>query len=385
MEEQQTDPVTDSEPLVTDTSEVDSSTLTLRQKLNIFAVNVTILGYFIPLYAYFVALEQDVNNRIASSYNVSERNREACLQGNITNDTRIHNHIEAEASYWMVLINGTALIPTFFVSLLIGPISDKIGRKVAFLVPTIGAFIKYIGSLLISYFQWPIWSYSIVTFLEGLSGSAPLFYAACVAYTADNTENMQRSFWIVVVDLCLSLSAVIGNFGSGYIITGLGYTWCYIILGIIQLATTLFIVAFIRSTSHIVTDFTVFTTEHFKRTRDLFTKDNGTNRRWKVNVLLAIYCLALLGNLRLSDVLTYTMLNRPLCFSSIMLGNFFSCLHIVMTVGGFLLLLLRRCGLREIPLLYVAYISLIGFEIMVSLAEDEKTIFICEYPECKSI
>ena len=93
MDEQQTDPVTDSEPLVTNTSEVDSRTLTLRQKLNILAVNITILGYFIPLYAYFVALEQDVNNRIASSYNVSERNREACLQGNITNDTRIHNHI----------------------------------------------------------------------------------------------------------------------------------------------------------------------------------------------------------------------------------------------------------------------------------------------------
>ena len=371
----------DNEPLVINRPEHDGARLKFRQRLNIIAVNIIVLGYFIPLYAFSVTLELDVNTRIASSYNTSDRNRDACLQGNVTNETKIHNHIEAEASHWMILISVSALVPTFFVSLIVGPISDKIGRKVAFLIPTLGTFVKYIGSLLISYFQWPIWSYSIIAFVEGLSGSASLFYAACVAYTADNTgDNLQRSFWIVVVDLTLSFSAVIGNFSIGYLITRLGYTWCYIILGIIQLCTLLLIMAFIGGTTLIVaTGVKIFTTEHFKRTRNLFTRDNNTKRRWKLNTLLLIYCLAILGNTRLSDVPTYTMLDTPLCFSSIMVGNFFSCLHVVMTFGGFLLLLLRKCGIREIPLLYVAYISLIGFEIMVSLAQDEKTIFACKY------
>ena len=370
--------IEDSEPLVINSVEPDSTKLTFRQNLALFSVNLTILCYFIPLYAYFVALEQDVNNRIASRYNISDRNREACLKGNITNETAIHNHIEVEASHWMMLINGVGLIPAFFVSLLVGPISDKIGRKVAFLIPSSGALVKYIGCLLISYFQWPIWAYSIASFVEGFTGGSILFYAGCVSYTADNTNLAQRSFWVVMVDLGLSLSAVIANFASGYIITWLGYTWCYIIMGIVQILTCFIIVTLIRGTPTDLDNVKIFTLEHFKKSKNLFTKDNGTNRRWKLNMLLVIISLSVLGNVRISDVLTYTMLNRPLCFSSIMVGNFFSCLHVVMTAGGLLLIFLRRYGVKEIPLLYAAFSSLIGFEVLISLAQEEKAMFACK-------
>ena len=127
----------------------------------------------------------------------------------------------------MILIAGTGLIPAFFVGLIIGPISDKIGRKLALFIQTCGCLVKCIGCLLISYFQWPIWVYSIASFVEGFSGAMPLFYAACTAYTADNTNKGQRSFWVVMVDLFMSFSAVFGNLVSRYIISGLGYMSCH--------------------------------------------------------------------------------------------------------------------------------------------------------------
>ena len=123
----------------------------------------------------------------------------------------------------------------------------------------------------------------------------------------------------------------------------------------------------------------IFSTEHFKRSKHLFTKDNDKKRRWKLNMLFVIVSLAVLGDVRQSDVLAFTMLNRPLCFSSVMVGNFFAWLHAVMTAGGFLLILFRKCGLKEIPLLYVACASFIGFEIVISLAQGEKAFFACEF------
>ena len=364
----------ESAPLIRPERNTDSG-FSSKQKCGLLSTYLIILFYFAPSFCYIVALEQDVNDRIALENNDTEGNRTLCLQANTSGNFSVGNEIQAEASNWMILVNVAGLLSSFFVTLLVGPVSDVLGRRIALLIPSLGALVKYGASLLISHYQWPIWSYAVCSFVEGLSGSMALFYGGCQAHVADHTSLSQRSLWLVVAELVSSLSAVIGTFCSGYLITDLGFTWLYIIAGIVQLLAVVLVLALIEGKISATGDFRIFSTVHFRRSKDLFCNDTQTNRRWKLLMLLVVTCCLNLGDIRLSDVQTYTMLNWPLCFSSIMIGNFYSLQSVVMTVGGFALIFLRRCGATDFPLLYASIASFVAFEVMICLAVDEKLFF----------
>lgn len=58
----------------------------------------------------------------------------------------------------------------------------------------------------------------------------------------------------------------------------------------------------------------------FTRALKLFTHDDGTGRRWKINLLFSSSLLA--GIFNIYYLITFVQLNAPLCWDSVLIGYF---------------------------------------------------------------
>ena len=54
---------------------------------------------------------------------------------------------------------------------------------------------------------------------------------------------------------------------------------------------TVFVFMMVEDTVRNKSGVKIFTLEHFKRTARIYTQDNGTNRRWKLAILLLVVVL----------------------------------------------------------------------------------------------
>ena len=63
-----------------------------------------------------------------------------------------------------------------------------------------------------------------------------------------------------------------------------------------------------------------FTLSHYKQIYNLYMRDDGTRRRWKLQLsllILFLICIPQVGN---GQVLTFFQLDSPICFTSVDIG-----------------------------------------------------------------
>ena len=232
---------------------------------------------------------------ITSPY--TKHGRHECLHNNNTHEKTLRNNIQSESSKWMTIINVAGLVPQFVLTFLLAPCSDKIGRKITLLVPPLGGAVRVVICIIAVQYNAPFWWLVIASFVDGCSGSYPLFYAGCIATIADLTSEQVRPFWLCLLDITIGLGGIFSNVGAGYIIQELNYIWMFSILGGVLLINTLFVLLMMSESLREKVEVKIFTMEHFKDTIKVYTKDTSTHRRWELLMLLSIVCLYNLGNI----------------------------------------------------------------------------------------
>lgn len=112
-----------------------------------------------------------------------------------------------------------ALLPSVLVSLSIGPWSDRYGRRLPLIMPSLGMCLSALNMLLLHYWRdAPIAMLFLSPLVESCAGGVMTLLTAALAYGADISVGDARTIRFALVDLSLWLGMAVGGVVSSQII-----------------------------------------------------------------------------------------------------------------------------------------------------------------------
>ena len=328
--------------------------------------------YALYLGALFPLLDQFVRARISSEYNSSSHhinNSNEMLSGCDNKSSLYRNsEIDSEASLWSLYTTVASLLPAVVSLWMLGSYSDKGGRKVAIIIPQIGALIRCINLLAVIYFDLPLYVMVIGAFFEGLSGAFYMILSGGFSYIADITSPEMRSLRITVLDFCFTFGTVVSQIAGGYLIASLGFFYPFLILAAILLLDLVATVIFLPETVTKDPDVRFWSLVHLRNAFNLYSKDDGTGRRWKLLMCLAIIFLTCSVTYAGSDVQIFYLLDVPFCFSSVLIGYFNAMLMLISAPVSVLMTKLTLSVFGDSGLLLIGAISGTAYQGVVTFS-----------------
>ena len=163
---------------------------------------------------------------------VSDTNSTVCGRNVVHKDTE--HEVQKMATDWLTYINVITNCVAAVVILLMGALSDTIGRKSVLILPAVGSLIKFIIDICIMKFDLNLYFVLVSAFVEGLGGNHYCFELGCYSIASDNTKrNNSRSLglglFVVIMGIGLSGSEI----AAGYLIKHSFLVPAYVAVGLI--------------------------------------------------------------------------------------------------------------------------------------------------------
>ena len=101
-------------------------------------------------------------------------------------------------------------------AIVLGSLSDRMGRKPALSLCTLGYIASAINSILVVYFHLPILAFIPGDLISGMCGGLALLLSTGATYVTDVTSPEKRTFRIVVVEAAVFIGFGIGQIALGF-------------------------------------------------------------------------------------------------------------------------------------------------------------------------
>lgn len=351
------------QPLQTKVKEKPRRLITVEPALVAFFVAVTAGNPINQQYLYS-RFAEDLNYTTEASENVT-----GCGE-----NENVPPQVQALASRWSILLIATDLLPSLVTTVILGAYSDKAGRKKAMIPPVVGLTIRGLFSLLVVTFRLPLALLVIGTTIDGCLGGTFTMMMASLAYIADVTTVKQRPLRILAVEIFSGLGQTAANIGAGYLLKALGFTYPYIVILAIDIFTLLYVIIFIEETVPKDPNTKLFACSNIRKGLGVVCKKTTDNRRWKIISSFVIFFLVSVLDFGVIEIITFYVLNPPLCWNSVLIGYFNSYTYVIQTIGSLVFLkLFFRC-LGEYGLVVLSCLSGVGYYIL--LAESTTTLMV---------
>ena len=332
--------------------------------------------------AIFPVMDQYVRTRISNEFNLTDNyNNKSDILGSCSNNSNYYkdDEVNSEASLWTLYSTVASLLPGIVTLILLGSYSDKGGRKIAIIVPQVGALIRCINLLAVIYFDWPLYFIVIGAFLEGLSGGIYMTISAGFSYVADITSLEKRSFRITILDGCFGLGIMVSQVAAGYLIASLGYFYLFLILAIIILLDIVIVACFLPETVTRDQNAQFWSIGHFRTTFNLYCRDNGTGRRWKLLLSLAIVFFTCSVMYATFDIQTFYLLDVPFCMSSVLIGYFGAMLMLISAPFSMLMSKWTLSVFGDSGLLLIGAVSSTAYQAVVTFSTTTFLVFMGKF------
>ena len=106
-------------------------------------------------------------------------------------------------------------IPSIIMSLLLGPLSDRYGRKPFLVLTGVGTALQGSLALLIVHFQWNPYYFILGNFISGVMGDFPGILANGFSYIADISSVKWRGLRIGIIEAVSGIGSALGPFLVG--------------------------------------------------------------------------------------------------------------------------------------------------------------------------
>eukprot|EP00057_Strongylocentrotus_purpuratus_P016676 XP_011671150.1 PREDICTED: proton-coupled folate transporter isoform X2 [Strongylocentrotus purpuratus] len=180
--------------------------LTVEVPLLLVALSLSILGTLRSEY---------LRERVATDVyhvNVSMNDSNSCGG----NTSSVEDDIQATTSTWLLYLGAIQAIPGLFMAIILGSVSDRLGRKPALALCVTGLLINTVFNIVVIYFHFPIPAFIPGDLIGGLCGGLALLLSTSAAYVCDVTSAKMRTFRIVVVETVLFVGYGIGQIALGF-------------------------------------------------------------------------------------------------------------------------------------------------------------------------
>ena len=127
--------------------------------------------------------------------------------------------VQRTTSWWMMVLFICTYVPSFFTIMILGPLSDIIGRKKALIFATTLFFLQSMVYVFNSHYMSVIPAYLMIgAILSSLYGDVPGVIMLSYAYIADVTTSIinDRTIRMSLVEFSTWFSAVPAGIGSGF-------------------------------------------------------------------------------------------------------------------------------------------------------------------------
>jgi len=114
-------------------------------------------------------------------------------------------------------------VPTIIISMMVGPLSDKYGRRPLMLIPIIGHILAQVAYLLNVYFWDASANYILFVAVYVLFGGNTTFLIGLYTYIIDISTPESRTARVSVLDVALIAGGTSGNFLSAIVYEKLGF------------------------------------------------------------------------------------------------------------------------------------------------------------------
>ena len=290
--------------------------------------------------------------------------------------------IQALSSYYYLISTILASAPTIFTSLLLGPISDLIGRKIAIYLPIICQIIYTILLLCINIFNLPPYIIPISSLITGIGGNFAVSIMALSAYIVDVTPEKYRTARIGLLEIFTTLGSCIANFTSGLILEAIGFSYFFVMS--LSLSFCILIYTFIFRDS---IDWRVYMKSNpslkqsFKRIAKgavrpfyLFCANRHPIKFVTLIVIFSFSLNALFGNF---DLFIFYALGPPMCWPSHLIGYYFGFSYLASAVGIFIILpILVKFRISDYLLIILSSLDIILVYVLVGTFQSKLVLLI---------
>uniref|UniRef100_A0A8C6SQ68 Solute carrier family 46 member 3 n=1 Tax=Neogobius melanostomus TaxID=47308 RepID=A0A8C6SQ68_9GOBI len=276
-----------------------------------------------PLIQQFVyrRLWEDITNTTYSEFDNISR----CGNDSGINDTN-YQEVTSLLSLYTELFTA---IPSSIVTILLVAYSDRGGRKIAITMPVIGTLLYITGLLAISYFKLNIYLTIGCSLVSSFFGGFGTFLGGCFAYVADISENdRQKTLRLAGVDMILGVLGGAAALLTGYFLKAAGFNWPFITAALGLIILLLYVFFVLEETVKKVPPgaSTLDSPPQGLAIKQMFSGIYqvfaGGDSRYKTTLIIlfvafTIFVFADMGSLSL---ITLYELNKPLCWTGIMIG-----------------------------------------------------------------
>ena len=223
---------------------------TVFRNAKIISVEPIIFLYMFATFLYFTLSQQHFFNQYAlevsfsnSEVASSRLNNSACVSA-----SDLESYSELNNTYQIVQEKSTQLaIYTSLASrvlsavstVLLGPFSDRFGRRPVFIIISLGSILQGICGLLVIYLNLSLYYFVLGAVLVGLCGDVATMFSATLSYVSDISSSKWRTVRLGVAESMVFVAVMISSGGSGVWFHKLGchlgpplilYVACHVII-----------------------------------------------------------------------------------------------------------------------------------------------------------
>ncbi|XP_074045140.1 proton-coupled folate transporter [Macrotis lagotis] len=261
---------------------------------------------------------------------------------NDTSDPR-QQEVSTLTSHWNLYIDLSGFFVGLFSATLLGPWSDRVGRRPLLVLASSGLLLQVIVSILVVTLELHVGFFILGRLICAFLGDYNALLATGFASVADVSTPRSRTFRMAVIEACLGISGMIASIAGGHWIKAQGYTNPFWLALATLIAATLYAAFVFRETVPDPQKASLFTLQNYRLVYQLFaTPAPGKSRKHLALYLLALF-LVLTIHYGTWDIVVLYELSSPLCWGSDLIGYGSAAQHLSYIVGLVQLRIFQLC------------------------------------------
>ncbi|XP_059389789.1 proton-coupled folate transporter-like [Carassius carassius] len=228
--------------------------------------------------------------------------------------------VETLTAHWNLYINLGGLLVGLIMVTLLGSWSDRAGRRLVLIIPSLGLAVQASVYLIVMYLKLPVFWFLIGRICSGLSGDFNAILAGCFAYMADTSGRGSRTFRVAILEACLGVAGIFASVIGGQWQRAQGYINPFWLLLATNLAAALYAYLFVPETVTPDPKAKLLSTRHHRAIFHLYSSDAPQGRRAELWLYTICFFLVVSVHLGCSDLYVLYELSSPLCWGPELIG-----------------------------------------------------------------
>lgn len=208
--------------------------------------------------------------------------------------------VQKQTSQWMLYINMATTFPSMFAAMVLGPCSDKVGRKYILMFPLIGGAIETGALILNSYHeQWHVSALLVGVIIAGFFGNYATILMAVFAYISDISLEKSRTLRVSLLESMVFLGGAFGELIGGLLVDNAGFFIAFALACGVHVLNLLY-VAFVLKESYyppekLTLKEAIFNCKSISNSVGLFIKKRPNGTQKKLLLLMIALFAAVMG------------------------------------------------------------------------------------------